>query len=49
MWLNLIFLSVASLTVGFVLGWFVASPRRWTDRFEPAEQTDDLSSFTRRA
>lgn len=29
MWLNMIFLSLASLLVGFLLGWLVARPRRW--------------------
>ena len=29
MWLNMIFLSIASLCVGFILGWIVARPRRW--------------------
>ncbi len=29
MWLNMIFLSLASLFVGFVLGWLVGRPRRW--------------------
>lgn len=29
MWLNMIFLSVACLCVGFILGWLVARPRRW--------------------
>ncbi|MCP2338265.1 hypothetical protein [Actinomadura rupiterrae] len=29
MWLNLLMMGVASLAVGFVLGWIVACPRRW--------------------
>jgi hypothetical protein len=29
MWLNFIFLILASLCVGFILGWLVARPRRW--------------------
>jgi hypothetical protein len=29
MWLNMIFLSLASLFVGFLLGWLVGRPRRW--------------------
>jgi hypothetical protein len=29
MWLNLVFLTFASLCVGFILGWVVARPRRW--------------------
>jgi hypothetical protein len=29
MWLNFIFLILASLCVGFILGWIVARPRRW--------------------
>jgi hypothetical protein len=29
MWLNFIIMIVASLCVGFILGWIVARPRRW--------------------
>ncbi|GAA0323631.1 hypothetical protein NE235_05165 [Actinoallomurus spadix] len=29
MWLNMLFLTIASLCVGFILGWIVARPRRW--------------------
>jgi hypothetical protein len=29
MWLNMFFLTIASLCVGFILGWIVARPRRW--------------------
>lgn len=29
MWLNVLFLILASLCVGFILGWIVARPRRW--------------------
>ncbi|MCW2948345.1 MAG: hypothetical protein JWR24_5062 [Actinoallomurus sp.] len=29
MWLNFIFSILASLCVGFILGWIVARPRRW--------------------
>jgi hypothetical protein len=29
MWLNFTFLILASLCVGFILGWLVARPRRW--------------------
>ncbi|GLY82666.1 hypothetical protein Airi02_005970 [Actinoallomurus iriomotensis] len=29
MWLNFIFLVLACLCVGFILGWVVARPRRW--------------------
>jgi hypothetical protein len=29
MWLNVIILSIASLSVGFILGWVVGRPRRW--------------------
>ncbi|WP_157431854.1 hypothetical protein [Actinomadura hibisca] len=49
MWLNLFLLSVASLVVGFVLGWIVACPRRWDAHFadEPAVPRDDLPSFGR--
>jgi hypothetical protein len=48
MWLNMFFLTIASLCVGFILGWIVARPRRWdtfpgggqvdADRREPWEQ-----------
>ncbi|MFI6521604.1 hypothetical protein ACIBF1_39055 [Spirillospora sp. NPDC050679] len=49
MWLNLFLLSLASLVVGFVLGWIVACPRRWDARFtdEPAARHEDLPSFGR--
>lgn len=29
MWLNFVILVIASLCVGFILGWIVARPRRW--------------------
>lgn len=29
MWLNFFFSILASLCVGFILGWLVARPRRW--------------------
>jgi hypothetical protein len=29
MWLNSVFLILACLCVGFILGWVVARPRRW--------------------
>lgn len=29
MWLNFVILVIASLCVGFILGWLVARPRRW--------------------
>lgn len=29
MWPNMIFLSLASLFVGFILGWLFGRPRRW--------------------
>ncbi|GAB3982057.1 hypothetical protein GCM10029978_084680 [Actinoallomurus acanthiterrae] len=29
MWLSMFFLTIASLCVGFILGWIVARPRRW--------------------
>lgn len=29
MWLNFVILTIASLCVGFILGWVVARPRRW--------------------
>lgn len=40
MWLNMIFLTIASLCVGFILGWIVARPRRWDD-YICAEPTHD--------
>ncbi|WP_433324948.1 hypothetical protein [Spirillospora sp. CA-294931] len=49
MWLNLIIMSVASLVVGFVIGWIVACPRRWDGHFteKPAAAPEELPSFTR--
>jgi len=29
MWLNVMILGFASLSLGFVLGWVVARPKRW--------------------
>jgi hypothetical protein len=29
MWLNFVFMILASLCVGFILGWLVGRPRRW--------------------
>lgn len=29
MWLNMLILSIASIAVGFILGWIVALPKRW--------------------
>ncbi|MEU5879666.1 hypothetical protein [Spirillospora sp. NPDC047279] len=42
-------MSVASLVVGFVVGWIVACPRRWDARFSepPALPREDLPSFSR--
>lgn len=49
MWLNLIILSVASLVVGFVLGWIVACPRRWDAYFNDDHTVphEELPPFTR--
>jgi hypothetical protein len=53
MWLNLLFLILASLSVGFVLGWIVARPRRWGAFVgeTPGTQEDPagFDSFARRA
>ena len=47
MWLNVIILSLASLSVGIILGWIIARPRRWeylSD--EPAARADDLTQIS---
>ena len=53
MWINLVFLSVASLCVGFILGWLVARPRRWgvfaADTPRPGEDPSDANNFAHRA
>jgi hypothetical protein len=59
MWLNFIVLTIASLCVGFILGWVVARPRRWGVFAADALGTPDIaggddpagvdSSFARRA
>jgi hypothetical protein len=55
MWLNFFFLIVASLCVGFILGWVVGRPRRWVvfgpdDPNTPdGEDQAGLNSFARRA
>lgn len=50
MWLNMIFLSFASLFVGFILGWLVARPRRWGvfagGRPEDADEAEPRERFT---
>jgi hypothetical protein len=46
MWLNLLFLGVASLSVGFILGWIVARPRRWdASTGHPQEPREDPAGF----
>jgi hypothetical protein len=40
MWLNTIFLVLACLCVGFILGWVVARPRRWGVFVANAPQTN---------
>lgn len=57
MWLNFLFLTIASLCVGFILGWIVARPRRWgvfgadaPGAFGAGTPADeDQSSFARRS
>lgn len=53
MWLNLLFMSAASLSVGFILGWIVARPRRWEavggEPREPREDPAGFDSFARGA
>lgn len=45
MWLNVIVLIVASLLVGFILGWIVARPKRWEYMGEgPVARPDDLTT-----
>lgn len=50
MWLNMLFLSLASLCVGFILGWIVARPRRWgafgTERPAEPDQPSAADSLT---
>jgi hypothetical protein len=36
MWLNFVILVIASLCVGFILGWVVGRPRRWGGFDTPA-------------
>ena len=55
MWLNFTFLIVASLCVGFILGWVVGRPRRWgvfgadTPGTPDSEDQTGVDSFARRA
>ena len=57
MWLNFTVLIIASLCVGFILGWIVARPRRWGafDVGTPGASTPDgedesgANPFVRRA
>jgi hypothetical protein len=52
MWLNFIFLILASLCVGFILGWLVGRPRRWgvfvADTPETGEGRAGVDSFVHR-
>jgi hypothetical protein len=48
MWLNVIILSLASLSTGFILGWVVGRPRRWHSGARAgAGPCDDLSPLPR--
>jgi hypothetical protein len=53
MWLNLVFLVLASLCVGFILGWVVGRPRRWGafagEAPDAAQAQRDMDSFARGA
>jgi hypothetical protein len=52
MWLNFIILIIASLCVGFILGWIVARPRRWGGFDTPGtegEDPTDANPLVRRA
>lgn len=52
MWLNLIFVILASLCVGFILGWLVGRPRRWGSfgsDTPPADDDQSVGGFARRA
>jgi hypothetical protein len=53
MWLNFVILIIASLCVGFILGWIVARPRRWgafgTPGAADGEDATDVNPFARRA
>jgi hypothetical protein len=46
MWLNVIILSLASLSVGIILGWIIARPRRWEYvGEEPLPRPDKLADM----
>lgn len=55
MWLNLLFSIVASLCVGFILGWIMGRPRRWgvfgadAPGTPTGEDRPDVDTFARRA
>ena len=53
MWLNFVILTIASLCVGFILGWLVARPRRWggfdTPRVPGDDDQTDATPLARRA
>ncbi|MCW2905075.1 MAG: hypothetical protein JWO67_7340 [Streptosporangiaceae bacterium] len=50
MWLNVMILSVASLSTGFVLGWVAGRPKRWYTGFwadaRPAEDRPPWSGVS---
>jgi hypothetical protein len=52
MWLNFIVIVIASLCVGFILGWIVARPRRWgtfvVDNSDSPEDPAGMDSLARR-
>lgn len=49
MWLNFIVLILASLCVGFILGWLVGRPRRWgtfvTGAPQPGDEQAGVDSY----
>lgn len=45
MWLNMIFLSLASLCVGGILGWIIARPRRWNLVIDDTEGDEDSPAW----
>lgn len=56
MWLNFVMLTIATLSVGFILGWVVGRPRRWGTFGTPGgpgasddEDPAGVNSFARRA
>ena len=49
MWLNVLILSLASLSTGFVLGWVVGRPKRWYggDVWADAAPSDEMPPVPR--